>query len=66
MTCSFHINEHLCVLGMVHNFEIELWLSIWNMSLGWAQKALSQVVFAKVDDNKLYATQNYKDAKLCK
>jgi hypothetical protein len=56
MTCSFHINEHLCVLGMVHNFEIELWLSIWNMSLGWAQKALSQVVFVKVDDNKLYAT----------
>jgi hypothetical protein len=36
------------------------------MSLGWAQKALSQVVFAKVDNNKLYATQNYKDAKLCK
>jgi hypothetical protein len=36
---------------MVHNFEIELWLFIWNMSLGWAQKALSQVVSTKVDDN---------------
>jgi len=67
MTCSFHNNEHLCVfVGMVHNFEIELWLFIWNMSLGWAQKALSQAIFTKVHDNKLYATQNYRDAKLCK
>jgi len=49
---------------MVHNFEIELWLFIWNMSLGWAQKALSQAISTKVNDNKLYATQNHKDAKL--
>jgi hypothetical protein len=33
---------------------------------GMGSKNLFTSCFAKVDDNKLYVAQNYKEAKLCK